>query len=98
MPKSKHGRGKHPHIKKRGKMRQMPAGTEGTRPAADNIAMAAAPANVKPAPPAPFPKKSAATSAALPIHYEFISGDLKRIGVLAGIIFIILIVLYLFLK
>jgi hypothetical protein len=58
--------------------------------------MAAAPANVRPA--APLQKKAALSSAALPLHFEFISGDLKRIGVLTGIIFVILIVLYLFLK
>ena len=98
MPKSKHGRGKHPHVRKRSKMRQMPAGTGMAPPAADNIARAAAPAGVRPASPASTQKRSATSSAALPLHYEFITGDLKRIGILTVIVFIILIVLYLFLK
>ena len=41
----------------------------------------------------PAPKKPA-TSAALPLHYEFIGSDLKRIGVLACIILALLIVAY----
>ena len=42
----------------------------------------------------PQVQKRAATSAALPLHYEFIVGDLKRIGILTGIIVILLIVAY----
>jgi hypothetical protein len=47
--------------------------------------------------PPPLPKKAVA-SGALPLHYEFITGDLKRIGILTAIVVVILIVLYIFLK
>jgi hypothetical protein len=39
-------------------------------------------------------QKRPTTSTALPMHYEFISGDLKRIGILTVIILAILIALY----
>ncbi|MGD0779792.1 MAG: hypothetical protein ABR954_03300 [Dehalococcoidales bacterium] len=68
-------------------------------PVAGNIpsAPARAPAAVAPAPQAPMQKKPV-SSAALPLHYEFIGSDLRRIGILTVIIVAILIVLYLFLK
>jgi len=56
-----------------------------------------APAAFAPAPRAPIQKKTMA-SAALPLHYEFIGSDLRRIGILTAIIVAILIVLFLFLK
>jgi len=43
-------------------------------------------------------QKRPTTSAALPLHYEFISGDLKRIGILTVVILAVLIVLYFVLK
>jgi hypothetical protein len=43
-------------------------------------------------------QKRNASSAALPLHYEFISGDLKRIGILTVAILAILVVLYIFIK
>jgi len=88
------------------KMRQMQQGANVMQssagvapPVAGNIpsAPARAPAAVAPAPQAPMQKKPV-SSAALPLHYEFIGSDLRRIGILTVIIVAILIVLYLFLK
>ncbi|OGO17974.1 MAG: hypothetical protein A2Z15_00430 [Chloroflexi bacterium RBG_16_50_11] len=97
MPKSKHGRGKHPHNKKRGQIRPMQAGTGVPQQATSSMTSAAAPASVAPTATPPAQKKSIA-SAALPLHYEFIGSELKRIGILTGIIIVILIILYIFLK
>jgi hypothetical protein len=100
---SKHGRGK--HFRKMQKMRQMQQGAGVMQssagvapPVAGNIPRATAPAaSVVPVPQAPIQKKPV-SSAALPLHYTYIGGDLKRIGILTAIIVAILIVLYLFLK
>jgi hypothetical protein len=43
-------------------------------------------------------QKRPTTSAALPMHYEFITGDLKRIGILTVIILAILVALYFVLR
>ncbi len=94
MPaKSKHGRGKHSHHKKKDKFRQVQAGTDLTQQTSDNISATAATLNAVPVAKAPVQKK-ASSSAALPLHYEFIAGDLKRIGILTGIIVVLLIVAY----
>jgi hypothetical protein len=99
MPaKSKHGRGKHPHNKKRSKIRQMQAGTGLQQQAASDIERPAAPVGTAPAPKAPLPKKVAASAAAIPIQHEYVTGELKRIGILTAIIVVILIVLYIFIK
>lgn len=108
---SKHGRGK--HFRKMQRMRQMQQGANVMQqgpnviqssagvapPVAGNIPSATvpAPAAVAPAPQAPIQKKPV-SSAALPLHFEYIGGDLKRIGILTAIMVAILIVLYLFLK
>ena len=57
------------------------------------MAPASAPVAAVPAVKAPAHKK-ASSSAALPLHYEFISGDLKRIGILTGVIVVLLIIAY----
>ncbi len=94
MPaKSKHGRGKHSHNKKKNKFRQVQAGTGLTQEASGDILKAGAPSSTAPMVKAPVQKK-APSSAALPLHYEFIAGDLKRIGILTGIIIVLLIVAY----
>ncbi len=49
------------------------------------------------APQTPGQKRQAASSA-LPLHYEFIAGDLRYIGILTVIVLAILIVLSIFLK
>jgi hypothetical protein len=91
--KSKHGRGKHSHHKKKDKFRQVQAGTGLTQETSGDILKAGAPSSTAPVVKAPVQKK-AMTSAALPLHYEFIAGDLKRIGILTGIIIVLLIVAY----
>jgi hypothetical protein len=45
----------------------------------------------------PLPKKAVA-SGAIPLHYEYIAGDLRMIGILTVISVVILVVLYIFLK
>lgn len=95
MPhKSRHGRGKHPHSRKRSKIRQMQA-VAGSPPQTTNgIAQPSVPAGVAPTPKSPMPKAAALPAAAMPAHYEYVNSDLKRIAILTGIIFVILIVLY----
>jgi hypothetical protein len=91
--KSKHGRGKHHHGKKKSKLRRLQAAAGLPQETVSNIPRADVPAVAAPVAKAPVPKKAAA-SAALPLHYEFIGGDLKRIAILTGIIIILLIVAY----
>ena len=94
MPaKSKHGRGKHSRHKKKAKFRNAQAGTGLTQETSGDILKAGAPSSTAPMVKTPVRKKAPA-SAALPLHYEFIAGDLKRIGILAGIIIVLLIVAY----
>lgn len=94
MPaKSKHGRGKHHHGKKKSKFRRMQAATGLPRETTSNVSKADVPVVTTPVAKAPVQKKET-TSAALPLHYEFIGNDLKRIGILTGIIIILLIVAY----
>jgi len=91
--KSKHGRGKHFHHKKKNKFRQAQAGTDLVQEATGDIMKAGAPLTTTPAVKVPEQKKTLA-SAAVPLHYEFITGDLKRIGILTGIVVVLLIVAY----
>lgn len=94
MPaKSKHARGKHYHHKKKSKFRQVQAGTGLTQETSDDISKTDATLNAAPTAKAPIQKKGP-PSAALPLHYEFITGDLKRIGILTGIIVVLLIAAY----
>ena len=90
--KSKHGRGKH-HGKKKGKFRRMQAAAGLPQETARNISSSNVPVETTPVE-KPQVQKKVATSAALPLHYEFIGNDLKRIGILTGIIVILLIVAY----
>lgn len=99
---SKHGRGK---FRRRMKMQQMQHGAGVIQPTAVNMAASAtAPAATAPAIAAPRPmqqapmQKKQVSSAALPLHYEFIGADLRRIGILTAVVVIVLIVLYIFLK
>jgi len=91
--KSKHSRGKHHHGKKRSKNRQVQAGAGLPQEATSNISRVDVPSSAAPAVKAQVQKKIA-TSAGLPLHYEFIGSDLKRIGILTGIIVILLIAAY----
>lgn len=106
--KSKHGRGKHPHNRKRDRTRQFQPSAPVVPPVAGDISRAAAPNVAAPIVTAPgvaaapmpqvqVPRKAAAT-AAVPIRHETLISELKNIGILVGVIVVILIVLYIFLK
>jgi hypothetical protein len=43
-------------------------------------------------------QKRQTSSGALPLHYEFIAGDLRTIGILTAIVIVVLVVLSIFLK
>jgi hypothetical protein len=97
MPgKSRHGKGKHPHYSKKGKIRQHQASSGTPQPAGVSLPQQAT-ANVpKPAAPisaSPVPRAATRPEAATIAHYPDIVSELKRIGILTGIIIVILIVL-----
>ena len=71
----------------------LPRETTGNIPVAD-VPREEATVSTAPVEPVPLSKKTPAL-AALPLHYEFIGSDLKRIGVLTVIVVILLIVAYL---
>jgi hypothetical protein len=93
MPgKSRHSKGKHPHHSKKSRARQRygvmpvtPPAAETPRPAA-TVTMPSAPSK-----PTPAAKSRIA-------EYPYITTELRRIGILAGIILVILIVLALVLS
>ena len=88
MPgKSRHGKGKHYSKKSKTMMRQ------GTAPAVSSASAAAPEATRPAAPAAPAPRAAIATSRVIGNPYPFIASELRRIGVLAGIIIVILVVL-----
>ncbi len=78
-------------------MKPMPASAGVPQQVAGGMTSTAAPAGIIPAS-APQVQKKSVASAALPLHYEYIGSELKRIGILTGIIIVILIVLYIFIK
>lgn len=89
MPaKSKHGKGKHLHQSRRSKAIQRKAATTiGQNTNAESpVSMASLDV-----PPAPSVKAESVKVKTL--HYPFIVNELQRIGILAGIILIILIIL-----
>jgi hypothetical protein len=91
MPgKSRHGKGKRYHYSKKGKSLQRQA--TGTAPAAavnaSEVPTQSAPAALK-----PMPKAAAAPLRAAENPYPYITSELRRIAILAGIIIVILIVL-----
>jgi len=94
MPgKSRHGKGKHPHHSKKSKAKlrhsamslQQPIAADTTQPVATTITP---------------PSSRVPTSPAKPriAQYPYITTELRRIGILAGIILVILIVLALVLS
>lgn len=88
MPKSRHGRGKHPHRSKKSKALRRQAGITPQATGAVASPQPAAPVPAKPA-----PKAAAAPAAVTTPQYPYVIGELKRIGILAGIVIVILIVL-----
>lgn len=87
MPgKSRHGKGKHPHRSKKSKAIKRQASTYLQQQATAEAPEHAAPVRTEPAP-------KAASPAVTTPRYPYVAGELKRIGILAGIIIVILIVL-----
>ena len=80
------------------KKRSAPRENTVAEPAAATAAGAAAPRPVVMASKAPARRAADATAIDMATQYSYVPGDLRRIGVLTGIVFIILIVLYLFLR
>ena len=89
MPdKSRHVKGKHPHHSKKSKAMMRQSGTPLPQQAS---AVAPKPAESVKAP--SVPKAGATSEAVTPLRYPYVTGELKRIGILAGIIIVVLIVL-----
>jgi hypothetical protein len=87
MPsKSRHGRGKHPHRSKKSKALRRQV-TAAAAPAAAQVPAAPVTAPVKPSP------KAAAAPKVETIQYPYVTGELKRIGILAVIAIVILFIL-----
>jgi len=88
MPgKSRHGKGKHYSKKSRAMMRQ------GTAPAVSSARAQESTRAAAPVVSAPAPRASVVTAKAIGNPYPFIASELRRIGLLAGIIIVILVVL-----
>ena len=95
MPgKSRHGKGKHSLHRKRKKGRQRFPATVAVQPAAAQTSQPAAPTWV-PTPPVSVPTRMKTPT---PARYPYITAELRRIGILAGIMLVILIVLALVLS
>jgi hypothetical protein len=92
MPgKSRHSKGKHPHYSKRSKaLRRQATATAATQATAgmpESLQQAASAAT------APVPKAASSTAKTAEIQYPYITSELRRIAILAGIIIVILVVL-----
>lgn len=89
MPgKSRHGKGKRYQINKK---RNIPRQNTIAAPTA---AAAVAPKPAATVPMAPVGKVAASPASAIAKQYAYVTGDLRRIGILTGIIILILFVLY----
>jgi len=89
MPdKSRHGKGKHPHHSKKSKAIRRQASISLQQQATDVAPEPSAPVKATPA-----PKAAAAPAAITTPRYPYVSGALKRTGILAGITIVVLIVL-----
>jgi hypothetical protein len=89
MPgKSRHGKGKRYQSSKK---RNIPRPNTVAQPTA---ATSVAPKPAATVPMAPVGKAADSPASAKANHYDYVTGDLRRIGILTGIIIVILIVLY----
>ncbi len=89
MPvKPRHGKGKHPHHSKKSKALRRQVNTPLQQQPTDVTPKPAAPARVEPA-----PKTVATPEAAAALRHPYVIEELKRIGILAGIVIVALIVL-----
>jgi hypothetical protein len=86
--KSKHGKGKHLHQSRRSKAIQRKAATTIGQNAAAETTVSTNSLDVPPA-----PRVKAESPKVKTLQYPFIVNELQRIGILAGIILIILIIL-----
>ena len=91
--KSQHGKGKHPPQSKKGKAKQRAAAMASQQRVVSQIPEPAAPTTVT----TPSIKVPAAVSRSAQ-RYSYVTVELRRIGILAGIIIVILIVLALVLS
>ena len=89
MPaKSKHGKGKHPHQSKRSKAIQRQASSDMKHSAVDETQVPTAGRDIT-----SEPKDRAESAKVKTMQYPFIVNELRRIGILAGIILVVLIIL-----
>jgi hypothetical protein len=94
MPgKSRRGKGKHPHYSKKSKIRQRQVGAGLPQPTGAGLPQQAAASVPQPAAPVSARPVSKAAATTATIQYPIVS-ELKRIGILTGIIIIILVILY----
>jgi hypothetical protein len=101
MPgKSRHGKGKHRHQSKKSKamQRQRTLVATPATPVATGTSAAAPPAAAPPARATPPIKTVRATAKTAAIDYTYVIGELKRIGILAGIAIVILFILSIFIS
>jgi hypothetical protein len=103
MPgKSRHGKGKHRHQSKKSKTMRRQVATAVTPEATGTPAAAPPKAPPTAAAPsarvAPPPKAARTTAKAMAIDYSYVTGELKRIGIMAGIAIVILLVLSVFIS
>ena len=91
MPsKSRHGKGKHPHHSKKSKTIQRQEARASQQQVTVDTSPKATPTDIDKVAP---PKPAVSAERKKAIQYPFIIGELRRIGILAGIILIILIIL-----
>ena len=94
MPgKSRHGKGKHAHHSKKSKAKQRYGTITPQQYAVADTTMPAATTGIPPSASAPTAPKTLKVA-----QYPYITTELRRIGILAGIILVILIVLTLILS
>jgi hypothetical protein len=104
MPgKSRHGKGKHRHQSKKSKAMQRQRTLVATpatpaTPVATGTSAAAPPAAAPSARATPPIKTVRATAKTAAIDYTYVIGELKRIGILAGIAIVILFILSIFIS
>jgi hypothetical protein len=100
MPKSRHGKGKHPHYSKKSKALRR-QGMPGTAPPTVSQATAAAPETARQAAPVaavPAPKAASPAAKVAVNPYPFLANELRRIAIFGAIIVVVLIVLTFVLK
>jgi hypothetical protein len=89
MPaKSKHGKGKHPHQSRRSKAIQRQASSAIKQSAVAETQLPTASIDIT-----PVPKVRTESAIVKTMQYPFIVNELRRIGILAGIILVVLVIL-----